>query len=164
LENIQLIFSGNTLPILLDEKFDKNSIKNTIQELINEKPFLLHFSTHAQFGESLEETFFLVYDGKFSLTDFEEIFQEKHPELITLSACETVAGMAVKLGAKSALGSLWEVDDKATSELMPTFYEIFKNETVSKSEALQRAQVQLLRDSNYQHPYYWASFILIGNL
>lgn len=175
LEEIRGIFSENTIEVLLNEDFNKNSIKNTIQRLTPENPFLLHFATHAKFGSTLEATFFLTFDGEFSSADFEEVFKkkEKYPELITLSACQTamgndrvflgLAGMAVKFGAQSALGSLWEVDDKSTSQLMPAFYEALKNEEISKSVALQQAQVQLLHNPDYQHPYYWAPFILIGN-
>ncbi|WP_041555201.1 CHAT domain-containing protein [Nostoc sp. PCC 7524] len=54
--------------------------------------------------------------------------------------------------------------DEATADLMVQFYQdLAKNQT--KAEALRRAQLALLsgEDSRYKHPYYWASFILVGN-
>lgn len=163
---------GSPEEILLNEKFKKVSLSEKLKKHYQ----WIHLATHAQFGDSLKNTFLLVYGEKFFLTEFQDLLEQKeeqYPELITLSACQTatgngrvflgLAGTAVEFGAKSALGSLWKVDDTATSELMPTFYEALKTEGVSKSAALQQAQVQLLHNPKYQHPYYWASFILIGD-
>jgi len=33
---------------------------------------------------------------------------------------------------------------------------------VPKGEALRRAQLSLLHDPRYRHPYYWAPFVLYG--
>jgi CHAT domain-containing protein/tetratricopeptide (TPR) repeat protein len=100
-------------------------------------------------------------------------------ELITLSACETgrgknVAGEGVLglprlflgAGAKSVLMTLWKVDDKFTSELMPEFYKNLFTKKLSKVEALSQAKLQLMstktQDIYYQHPFFWASFCLFG--
>lgn len=92
-------------------------------------------------------------------------------ELLTLSACETakgdeqaalgLAGVAFKSGARSVLASLWPVDEKFTSELMPIFYEKYLKDNKSKIQALQIAQQKIMKKAN--HPKYWAPFILIGN-
>ena len=52
-------------------------------------------------------------------------------------------GLAVKSGAKSALGSLWYVDDQGTLGLMTEFYQQLQGATI-KSEALQRAQQAII--------------------
>jgi len=63
------------------------------------------------------------------------------------------------------LAAFWQISDKATSELMNTFYyELAKG--TDRSEALTRAQRQFLRQrrerSGAGHPYFWASFTLTG--
>jgi CHAT domain-containing protein len=94
-------------------------------------------------------------------------------ELLSLSACETavgddraalgLAGVAVKAGARSALATLWSVNDQASAELVIEFYKQLKKPNVTKAEALRTAQLMLLNDQRYHHPYYWSAFLLIGN-
>ena len=90
-----------------------------------------------------------------------------------LSACETaagderaalgLAGVAIRAGARSAMGSLWSVSDQATSTLVTEFYAALDRPGVSKARALQAAQASLLADPRYAHPYYWAPFLVINN-
>jgi CHAT domain-containing protein len=94
-------------------------------------------------------------------------------ELLTLSACKTavgddqaalgLAGVAIKAGARTALATLWSIDDEATTLVIGEFYRQLQREHVSKAKALQNAQKFLLKNSRYQHPAFWASFLLIGN-
>jgi CHAT domain-containing protein len=103
-------------------------------------------------------------------------------DLITLSACETgrgklVAGEGVlglprlllRAGAKTVLMTLWKVDDKFASELMPEFYVGLLKKKLSKTDALGEAKLAMLRQTRaengyyYQHPFYWASFVLYGD-
>ncbi len=93
-------------------------------------------------------------------------------ELLTLSACQTAAGddwaglglasIAIKAGARSALATLWYVNDQVTSELVTTFYRNLRPDT-TKAAALQQAQLEILSDLRYRHPAYWAPYLLIGN-
>jgi len=103
-------------------------------------------------------------------------------DLVTLSACETGRGRLVVgegtlglprlflgAGAKSVLMTLWKVDDRLASELMPIFYEKFLQEKLPKTDALAEAKRTILSrktpkgDIYYQHPFYWASFVLYGD-
>lgn len=95
-------------------------------------------------------------------------------ELVTLSACETALGKKIEgegvrglttaflfAGAHSVISSLWKVADESTSQLMIDFY----NQLLSgknKASALQKAKLNLLKNSKYNHPYYWAPFVLTG--
>jgi len=69
-------------------------------------------------------------------------------------------------GAKNLLVSLWQADDKATSDLMLAFYEeMLKGK--SKAQALREAKLRLIgeqssSDWDYVDPSNWASFILVG--
>ena len=96
-------------------------------------------------------------------------------ELLTLTACETavgsdrealgLAGISIQAGAKSVVASLWTVDDAATVQLIAKFYQSWRG-GVSKAKALQAAQIAWIeahRQGLYNHPGYWAPFILVGN-
>lgn len=75
-----------------------------------------------------------------------------------------LAGVAIKAGARSALATLWSVDDKASAALVTAFYaELRKHPELSKSRALRLAQQQLMHTLTYRQPYYWSAFLVIGN-
>ena len=93
--------------------------------------------------------------------------------LVVLSACETGLGEIKNgegvyglqrgfnvAGARYLLMSLWKVDDFATSMLMGQFYNNWLK-TGNIHQAFTDAQ-QFVR-ADYPHPYYWGSFILLGN-
>ena len=94
-------------------------------------------------------------------------------ELLTLSACQTaagddraalgLAGVAVKAGARSALATLWFINDRSSAQLVEEFYRQLLDPQISKAQALRRAQLVLLDDRRYRHPSYWSPFLIIGN-
>ena len=94
-------------------------------------------------------------------------------ELLILSACQTansdkrsalgLAGIAVRAGARSTIGSLWQISDEATSILMSALYAKLSDRNLSRAEALRSAQLTLLKEGKFKHPYYWSPFILLGN-
>ena len=73
------------------------------------------------------------------------------------------SGVAVKAGARSALATLWTVNDPASALLVSEFYRGLQDPSVSKAKALQQAQLKLIQDPRYRHPGYWSPFLLIGN-
>jgi CHAT domain-containing protein len=118
----------------------------------------------------------LTHDGRLRMDELEALiklsrFREEPIELIALSACETaagddraalgLAGIAVKAGARSALATMWLVEDVAAARLSASFYENLGQPGTSKAKALQQAQQGLLDE--YDHPFFWAPFLLIGN-
>ena len=99
----------------------------------------------------------------------------KNTELITLSACQTakeanangqeISGLAYVLeraGAKSAIASLWNVPDEASSEIMTQFYQNLQK-GMTKSEAMQKAKLSQIEKNKDLHPFFWSPFILIGD-
>jgi len=58
--------------------------------------------------------------------------------------------------------SLWKVDDEATRDLMVDFYKELKAGK-SRATALREVQLSLLKKDRYQHPFFWAAFILSGD-
>lgn len=162
--------------VLLDQQFTSDRL----QKVIESSSFpIIHLATHGQFSSQVEDTFLLTWDKRINVKNLDQFLQERESqqqspiELLILSACQTakgdkravlgLAGVAVRSGARSTMASLWNVDDQSTSELISQFYKILSQSGVSKAEALRQAQLSLLHSSEYQHPFYWASFILVGN-
>lgn len=97
-------------------------------------------------------------------------------DLVTLSACQTALGERhpdgrdittladafSTAGAATVTASLWSVDDLSTQELMVEFYRQLAGGK-SKAAAMQSAQLKVMKDPRYRHPFYWAPFILMGD-
>ncbi len=162
---------------LIDQEFTRNQFK----KIIETEPFpIVHLATHGQFSSNPKETFLLTWSDRISIQDFERLFQKrrlgivKPIELLVMSACQTaagdqratlgLAGFALRSGAKSTIASLWSVSDESTSSLMAAFYQqLSENKLITKAEALRQAQLKVMRNPSYNHPYYWSSFVLVGN-
>jgi CHAT domain-containing protein/Tfp pilus assembly protein PilF len=99
----------------------------------------------------------------------------KGTQLVVLSACETGIGdvrigdgvfglrrSLVLAGAESQVTSLWQVDDKATRDLMVDFYTRLQSGE-GRGEALRNAELATMRTAGRGHPYYWAAFIEVGD-
>jgi CHAT domain-containing protein len=174
LETIQLNVAGQ---LLLNQDFTTA----TIQKEINSIPFpVVHLATHGQFSSNEKDTFILTWDDRLNVNQLNNLLRSREEigrnpiELLVLSACQTaagdrraalgLAGVAVRAGARSTLATLWLVSDEGTAELMTRFYQELTNPTISKAEALRRAQVALLKNSRYQQkPEIWAPYVLVGN-
>ncbi|EIJ41578.1 hypothetical protein BegalDRAFT_0666 [Beggiatoa alba B18LD] len=165
----------STDQVLQDDSF----LLGSLSDKLKTTPYsVIHIASHGQFDADPQKTFLLTFDGKLTIDRLEQLMRlsqwRKEPvELLTLSACQTavgddraalgLAGIAIKAGARSALASLWFVDDRATADLMVTFYQQLQQGHLSRAKALQYAQVQLLKQVASQHPAYWAAFLLIGS-
>lgn len=106
-------------------------------------------------------------------------------DLVALSACasgvsgrrggDELLGLTrsfLYAGAPSVVVGLWYVADKSTRLLMEGFYRGWINadgnnaessRSTSKAEALRQAQQNLMRTVDYDHPYFWSPFILVGD-
>ena len=162
--------------ILLNRNFTGEALKKAIQ--YSDYP-IVHIATHGQFSSSIEDTFLLAWDERININELDSILQTRNAdrdtaiELLVLSACETatgdnraalgLAGMAVRAGAKSTLATLWSVNDRATSRLMSNFYRELSDKNLPKAEAVRQAQLKLLHNRWYKHPFYWAPYVLLGN-
>ena len=162
--------------VLLNQSFVETNFAN---KLTTGKGTVVHLATHGEFSSELEDTFVLAWDGPLNANQLSALLQsgelsrDETVELLILSACETaagddraalgLAGVAIRSGARSTLASLWLVDDRGTSELMGNVYSDLTSTRLSKAEILQQAQLKLLKSDEYQHPYFWAPFVLIGN-
>ncbi len=178
-ETIKNILPNSTL--ILNEQFTREKL---IRKLNSSSYPVIHLATHGNFSSNLEETFILTASDDYininELQDLLKAGKARKPdaiELIVFSACDTaagdkwatlgMAGVAIKAGASSTMGTLWAVEDKSTSLFIDKFYQKLKskldNKQLSKAESLQQAQLNLLKNKNYQHPYFWSPFVIIGN-
>lgn len=173
LDSIRQTYAGETL---LNEQFTTEELQHKLRD---EQFSIVHIASHGQFNSDVRKTFVLTYDGKLNLDNLEALirpseFRGRPVEMLVLSACQTaagddraalgLAGVAIKAGARSALASLWFVNDESTSAVIKEFYtQLREHPSISKARALQAAQVKLLNDRRYRHPCYWSPYLIIGN-
>jgi CHAT domain-containing protein len=140
---------------------------------------IVHLATHGQFSSDPQKTFLLTASGSIKVDDLGSLFRTRglnrtdEIELLVLSACETasgdnraalgIAGTTVRAGARSAIASLWSLDDESSVEMMKQFYQHLSQGNISRAEALRLAQTSLMQNPQYSYPRYWAPFILLGN-
>lgn len=144
---------------------------------------ILHFATHGLTNRRQPELSGLVLSLFNEHGERQDGFLRLHEicnldlpaELVVLSACETGLGRRVRgegllgltrgflyAGASRVVVSLWSVDDEATAELMKRFYWSLLDAQVRPAQALRVAQLALLEEEEWRHPYYWAGFVFQG--
>lgn len=138
---------------------------------------ILHVASHGDFDAEKPLTSSLLLapdgpdDGRLTVSDLYSMRVDA--DLVTLSACETGLGKVANgddvvgltrgflyAGTRTIVASLWQVDDRATNELMTAFYQSL-SKGVDKRQALRSAQTDFLR--RQPHPFFWAAFQLTGN-
>lgn len=149
-----------------------------------QKSEIVHLATHGVINSDFPELSGVVLslidengkpqDGFLRLHDIYNLRLEA--KLVVLSACETALGKEIKgegivgltrgfmyAGAPAVAASLWKVDDRATSDLMQRFYQKMLKKNLPPSESLREAQISMIKDKYYAHPFYWAGFNLQGD-
>ncbi len=162
----------------LNERATESIFKNNLN-----KTEILHLAMHALIDDNDPLNSRLVFanneddkeDGM--LHAFELLNMKCEADMVVLSACNTGFGELVKgegiislargfsyAGTPSVVMSHWQVDDQATSMLMANFYR-FLQEGNTKGEALRLAKLEYLVNAspNKSHPYYWGSFVVLGD-
>jgi CHAT domain-containing protein len=167
------------------------------------KPYgIVHLATHGDFQPgNIANSYIQFWNERLTMDQIRALQLNDPPvQLMVLSACRTAlgdeeaelgfAGLAVQAGVKTALASLWKVDDVGTAGLMSQFYTSLSQEPI-KAEALRQAQLAMLRgeiriegdqlvwsggriplppellnsiaSDTFVHPYFWAAFTTIGS-
>jgi CHAT domain-containing protein/lipopolysaccharide biosynthesis regulator YciM len=161
---------------LIDRAFTPEALQSKID---SQALPIVHLATHGQFSSNPEQTFILTWSSRLTVNQLGSLLESSDRrkstpiELLVLSACETIAGdrraalglagVAVKAGARSTLATLWQINDESTAIFMEAFYHELIQKGVSKAEAVNKAQRHLFENANFRHPYYWASYVLLGN-
>lgn len=172
--------------ILRNDEFSVDALQQALQETDYR---ILHMATHGTFGFAPEDNFVVAgakdtageYNQTLTISQLDELIRNvndptREPiELLMLTACETaigdnrstlgLAGVAVRAGVRSAIATLWSVNDDSTAELVADFYSQLQQPELTKAEALRQAQLAMIQSDEIgdNHPYRWAPFILIGN-
>jgi len=147
---------------------------------------ILHLATHGMYDDSDPMYSHLVLsrgrrDANDGLLEARELVDlQLHADLAVLSACETGRGAArggegkvglswalLAAGVRSAVLSQVKVESRSARDLMVSFHRRLQRRdgTISgrtTSEALRAAELSMLRTKDRSHPFYWASFILVG--
>jgi tetratricopeptide (TPR) repeat protein len=140
---------------------------------------VLHFIAHGYFDDRQpwRSGLYLTGAGEEGKLETADLYYLRVDcDLVTLSACETARGRLSaaegwrgfvqglrEAGARSVLATLWSIDDTATARFMVEFYGSLARGR-SRAEALRDAQLSFLGDKRLRHPYYWAPFVLSGEV
>lgn len=171
LKKIQVTFQA------ADTYFGKDATKRRLIDG-SANAAVVHIAAHASVDrvDPLYSSIYLAGPGQSGVLEAHEVFglNLKNAALVTLSACETALGRVsrgdeiwgftrsfLSAGASSVLVSLWPVSDESTERLMTTFYEGLAKG--SSRAALRRAQLALLDDPEFSHPFFWAPFNMLGD-
>jgi CHAT domain-containing protein len=116
-----------------------------------------HFSTHGSFDSTEPRRSALAMKDSASLSVGSLLERDDlgRPRLVVLSACESgvhdiisvpeefigLPGAFMSIGARAVLGTLWQVDDRATAMLMARFYDHHLSEGLAPAAALRKAQL-----------------------
>jgi CHAT domain-containing protein len=159
----------------------RHSTEEAIKRESLERYRRLHFATHSRInekspllsavalapGDDAEE------DGFLEVSEISRLNLDC--DLVVVSACQTGRGQLLSAegivglsraflfaGARSVVVSLWNVTDASTSRLMKGFYKHLVS-GIGNAAALREAKLQMIRlGGQTQHPYYWASFVMVG--
>lgn len=147
---------------------------------------ILHLATHSILNASNPLFSYLMLkgtNGQDGMLQAREILDlDVRAELAVLSACETARGEVLEgegvfgmswammmAGVRSVVVSQWKVDSASTTKFMLAFHRelashLAKNgELRDKAESLRRASLELWKTPEYQHPFYWAGFQMLGD-
>ncbi|MEM8641321.1 MAG: CHAT domain-containing protein [Cyanobacteria bacterium P01_G01_bin.54] len=182
---------------LQDEDFSPQQLKSSRSQT----PYgMLHLATHSSFRAGTpQDSYIQMGNERLGLDELRQLgLHSPAIELMVLSACQTAlgdteaelgfAGLAVLAGVKTAVGSLWRINDLGTLGFMGGFYGQLREAPI-KATALQQAQLSFLQGQvqveasairtgdrtiplppelhniehiDFTHPYYWSAFTMIG--
>lgn len=141
---------------------------------------VLHLALHGRADLNNRFNSSLIFNGEtdYNLNTYDLYGIDLNPSMVVLSACESGVGKLstaegafsvargfASVGVPSIITTLWKVNDQVGVNIVRKFYENL-NEGLDKDEALHKAKLDFLQsaDSNTSHPYFWGSFIVIGDI
>lgn len=161
----------------------KDATEMKLMEVASEAT-ILHVACHGVFNElsPLDSALVLAFPGDIKTIENDgflrtwEIFEKMHLQsnLVVLSGCQTGLGRFYAgegligltraffyAGTQSMMATLWSVSDEATTVLMEKVYR-FLGAGYPADIALQKAQVALLHEKKWHHPWFWAGVTFSG--
>jgi filamentous hemagglutinin family protein len=148
-QELQALAQEHPSQLLLDGSFTPTAL---IDQALGSNVNQLHIATHANFLPGQTGVLYTP-TTTLSLADLGRRLRSRNSsyplDLISMSACLTAlgdeqselgfVGMALQAGARSGLGTLWEVDDTATAAFFIELYRFLKV-GLTKDQALQATQ------------------------
>ncbi|NNF33581.1 MAG: CHAT domain-containing protein [Saprospiraceae bacterium] len=137
---------------------------------------VLHLAMHAFTDDNNPMYSGMIFSQEEILHAYELYNMELNADLVVLSACNTGMGKLIKgegvmslarafryAGVPNIVMSQWAADDETASKIMTLFYDHLAS-GLPKDKALTQAKIDYL-DSNSRkvHPYFWGSFVLVGD-
>jgi len=140
---------------------------------------VIHFATHGVVAEAHPTRSGLLFSpepGEDGLLQMSEIYRlGLKAELVVLSACETALGREITgegigsltraffyAGSRAVVAALWNVNDRFSAAFAERFYGEIRAGR-STDEALRQAKLAFIGHSQFAHPFYWSSLVLIGD-
>ncbi|MBL8174313.1 MAG: CHAT domain-containing protein [Bryobacterales bacterium] len=154
-----------------------SGVQATKERWLREAPRhrVLHLATHGVLNAANPLYSYLVFsDGV--LESREILALSLNAQLAVLSACETaraapgtgegLVGLTwafLAAGSTTAVASQWKVDAAGSSRLMSALHRTLRRRNTHPPQAMQRAAIELMRQPEYRHPFYWAPFLVFGS-
>lgn len=159
-----------------------DNLKTAFLSQANNAP-LLHISTHAFADVTNPEDSRILFSSSRADRTADYVFLRElnymtldRVRLATISACDTERGAIIRgegvqafsrsllsAGVRASVTSLWRVDDAATAEFMKQFYFFALVKREPLAEALRDAKITFINSPAWQHPHFWAAFVLNGD-
>ena len=171
-EGLRALYGDRNVKIYTGPEADEDRFK---QEAPHYQ--VLHLAAHGVFedGNPMNSYLVLAKAGKpeagiLEARDMMDL--DLHADMVVLSGCETgrgiaagegLIGMAWALfiaGSPATVASQWKVESGSTSDLMLGFHKHLQ--TAPKARALQQAALEVMKNREYRHPFYWSGFVLMG--
>lgn len=144
---------------------------------------IIHLSTHGKANDKNPNQSWISFTQNREQLDESQLLYASdlyalpiQADLVVLSACETNKGRLRRgegimsfargfsaAGVKSVLSTFWVIGEDPSLLVMKDFYEQL-NEGAAKDEALQKARLGLMDNSDFSHPFYWSAFVPIGQM
>lgn len=164
---------------------EKATERNFKKEAANFR--IIHLGTHTQINavSPLLSRLVLSKEGGNESSDYDgylhayEIYNlSLRAELAVLTACETGAGKYISsegvrslahsfayAGCPSVVMSLWQIDEKTSSEIIEDFYQHLAS-GMPKNKALRAAKLKYTAShtGELMNPYYWSGIVLVGDV
>jgi CHAT domain-containing protein len=163
--------------------YEDNEARENVYKTESGKYDIIHLAMHTILNERDPMKSTLIFSpGRDSTEDrylrtYEVYSIPLKAKMVVLSSCNSGAGHLsagegilslargfMYSGSKSVVMAMWEIEDRAGTEIVKGFYDNL-TKGYDKSTALRKARLNYLKkaDQLRSHPYFWSSLIIYGN-
>lgn len=173
-EGMRQVYGASRVSVLAGAAANSEAIRRE-----SSKFDVLHLAAHGVFDNRspLNSYVLLAKDGKpeagvMEARDWMDL--SLHTSVVVLSGCETARGKSTGgegllgmswalfiAGSPATVASQWKVDSDSTTRLMLAFHRHAQQSP--KAASLRAAELEVLKNPAWRHPFYWSGFVLIGD-